>query len=397
MIVSEELYTLPCHKCEYNFCTKCVETFVRSSKDDYQVASDGSRQVKVHVCCPQCRSHYDMDISKLLLLRRAHSLGSSIVDQETGTRHGDSQLTATQLSMKRDFSTHRQKRKVEQAHGMYLQVMDGKISSEIVHDAELVWKRLFAGIPEPEGDQDDDDDDDDESDEEDSAKQDRIDLTLFQGLEDCMGRDEAVFLTQLLTSGQASKLSQAAMILHGILKLSLTSTSASMLSRLSIYGNSSSPKSKADLMDRTKAAFPLPCHMPGYFVIPAYSKAEKFLSLDDLDWDGSIIPPQRSKRVFDKVYGEYYHPPNSAPHQVVLVKSVRGPAGRVGLRRADVVSHINDMEWTGPAIELQAYIYQMHERNPNDEITLTVNANPETASFLQIRDTMMKNSRLELI
>ena len=71
---SDELFPLPCYKCDYNFCKNCVETFERSSKDDFQEASDGSRQVKVYLACPQCRGKYPMDISEVVMLRKAHSV-----------------------------------------------------------------------------------------------------------------------------------------------------------------------------------------------------------------------------------------------------------------------------------------------------------------------------------
>jgi hypothetical protein len=396
LIVSEEIFPLPCRKCEYNFCTKCVETFVRSSKDDYQEASDGSRQVKVKVICPQCRGRYPMDISKVLLLRRAHSLGSAIVDDETGNRHDDSELTATQLSTKRDFFSHSKKRQVDKAHQLYLQVMEGKIEADVMTSAETVCQRLFVGIPESESKEGDEDDDDYRDVNSSTPKkppppENDVDDTLFQGLEDCLGKDEKVFLTQLLTSGDAQKLAQAAMILNGILKLS--TSAQSLLNKLSFEQHSTS---KADVIDKMKKSFPLPNHMPGYFVIPVYSHKQDYLNVKDGDWDGSITPPVRSKKVFDSIYGHHYHLPLEA-RPVVLVKGVRGPVGRVGLRKSDVVTHVNDMDWTGTARELQEYIYQLYELEQQDEITMTVNANPETATFLKVRHGMMENSRVELI
>ena len=49
---------------------QCVQDFLSAENDGFQEASDGSRQVKIHVCCPQCRSKYPMDIHELLLLRK---------------------------------------------------------------------------------------------------------------------------------------------------------------------------------------------------------------------------------------------------------------------------------------------------------------------------------------
>ena len=214
----EELFSLPCHSCEFNFCSRCVETFVRSSQDDYQIASDGSRQVKVHIACPQCRSKYPMDIREVLLLRQAYILGTTIFDKE-GKQHDDSELSATQLSLKRDFFNSAKKRQVLNAYGLYLQVMDGQISTDLVENAEALWNRLFQGVPDLEEMPSEDGSENLVAAASSESKSPRnrvpildVDISLFQGLEDCIGsQDEKVFLTQLLTSGDISKLAQAAM------------------------------------------------------------------------------------------------------------------------------------------------------------------------------------------
>lgn len=398
LVDAEELFQLPCLACEYNFCTRCVDEFVRSSNDDYQEASDGSRQVKVRIACPQCRSKYAMDLDSVVLLRKAFALGNAIYDKE-GNRLDDSELTATILSLKRDFWSSANKRRVEIAHGLYLQVMDGKISHQLVENAEEVWRRLFAGVPSSplkataskdssidSNGEEDPESDDENADDSAGNLQSKVDDSLFQGLEDCMGSDEKVFLTDFLTSGNVSKLNQAAMILHGILKLSY------MRPNLNSNQSLRDSQKNADRINKIKTTFPLPNHMPGYFLIPSYDSKQKFLSLDDMVWNGTIIPPQRSKRVFDQVYEGHYRKPSEA-RKVVIVKTVRGPAGRVGLRKADVITHVNDMEWQGDAKELQAYIYELHGRHPGDEITLTVNCNPETGLFLKIRHDLLKQAK----
>ena len=388
MDTSEELLTLPCQTCDYNFCTNCIESFVRCSKDDYQIASDGSRQVKVSIACPQCRSKYPMALSDVLLLRRAHSLGNSIYDA-SGDRLPDSDLSATQLAQKRDFYSLARKRELELAHGLYLHVMGAKVPRDLIETTKIKWKPLFEGLPE--NDQEGTGGSEKKNDEKGpiSPKADgklEIDDTLFQGLEDCIGKDERVFLTQLLTSGEVHKLAQASMIIQGILKLSLTNPS--MLKQPTFEENS---QKKADKIAKTKLAFPLPNHMPGYFSMQPFSPKERHLILDDMTWDGTIIPPQRSKRVFDKVYMNHYHKP-MRPRGAVYIKGIRGPAGRLGLRKHDLVTHVNDIEWQGSAQELRDYFQQLYEKHPTEEITLTVNANPETAAFLQVRYKMMEQS-----
>jgi hypothetical protein len=394
MVASEEIFSLPC-QCGYNFCSRCVETFVRSSKDDYAEASDGSRQVKVHVMCPQCRGKYPMNISRVLVLRKAHTLGTSIVD-DSGTLIPDSALPSSQLALKRDFFSGSKKRQLDRALGLYMQVMEGSISNEVAEDADKIWSRLFEGIPdlessESKGSQSDDNDSGDEHENTSShAHRFQVDDTLFQGLEDFMGHDEKVYLTQLLTSGEPNKLAQAAMILNGVLRLS--TTRASILSNLCFDQNTK----RADVIEKTKVSFPLPNHMPGYFLLPTFNRQQKYMMFEDMEWDGSIMPPARSRRVFEHIYGEHYQRP-AEPRSIVIVKGVKGPAGRVGLRKEDAVTHLNDMEWTGNAQELKEHIYELYERNQEDEISLTVNAAPETATFLRVRHEMMKKAHNELI
>ena len=109
-----------------------------------------------------------------------------------------------------------------------------------------------------------------------------------------------------------------------------------------------------------------------------------------------MVPPMRTHRVFEQVYGGAYQPPNTAqPRPVVLVKTVRGPAGRVGLRKADVVTHINELEWTGTAKELAEHIYELKLQHPDETFSIGVNSNPETARFLEVRKELMEARQRE--
>ena len=392
MTPADEIFKLPC-SCGYNYCSPCVETFVKSSKDDYGIASDGSRQVKVHIMCPQCRGDYPMDIADLLLLRRAYTLGSTVVNSQTGEMLSDSSLNASQLALKRDFGRNSTKQKVDLAVGLYKKVMVDTLrvsnNKNAVTDAESVWGKLFDAIPDLV-----------ESTSTESTEGDgcagpppspihkglEVDETLFKGLEDFMGHDEKVYLTQLLTSGDPNKLAQASMILNGVLRLS--TTSSAVLSNLSFAQTAR----LAEKIEKKKKSYPLPNHMPGYFFLPTFSKKQGYMVFEDYVWDGSIIPPAKSKKTFDLIYGKHYIKPDQ-PRSVVIIKSVKGPAGRVGLRKADVVTHINDTEWTGTASELKEHIYELHDRNPEDEISLTVNSTIETSKFLKVRYEMMSKDK----
>lgn len=395
---SEHTFPLPCRTCvDFTYCSRCVEQFVRSSQDDYQMASDGSRQVKVHVACPQCRSKYPMDISKVLLLRKVHSIGLKAFDRD-GKAIEDSDLNATQLSIKRDLFSHKKKRQVELAHGLYLKVMEGKVDLAKMVEAEKVCERFFHGLPESAADSTDDEEDDEYVDNPSSPKRPKIpvDSSLFQGLHDFLGWDEKVFLTQLFTSGEVSKLAQAAMILNGVLKLSMQPPS--MRSSFPENRNPVNYKKASELLKRTKASFPLAMYMPGYFLVPNFPSQKQYLSFKDQTWNGMITPPAQSKNIFQHVYGDHYHPPNAEnPRPIVVIDGVRGPAGRVGLRKGDVVTHINEMEWTGTASELLEHIHELYEQSPDDLFSITVNATPEAALFLKVRKELMEKARIELL
>lgn len=411
LTVSEQVvYPLPCQSCDYNYCSRCVVGFCRAADDDFQLASDGSRQVKVSVACPQCRSRYPMDLLDVVLLRRAHDLGCSMM--RDGRLLADCDLSATQLSWKRDFVASSTRTQLRQAQGLYAHVMTRRPDLALVEKEEQIWKQLMERLPAEE--------DEDAGGEEfgnvvacgsagsgstrsgglsgrkgnpGGNKKPSIDDTLFQGLEDFVNRDEKIFLTELFTSGVVRDLAQAAMIMHGVLRLSSTGKAAAIAKSHDLAMSKHEVQKVVEFIAQTKVSFPLPAHMPGYFLIPAYSPRDGFMVLKDKDWDGSIKPPQRSQRIFDDVYGKYYSPPQAEyPQRVVAIHSVRGPVGRVGLRKGDVITHVNEIEWKGTAEELQNYIYECHASQSHEEISLTLNSNPETARFLQVRREMMQRS-----
>ena len=349
-----------------------------------------------------------MDIGEVLLLRRAHSLGLAVVDENGNLRH-DSDLPASQLSQKLKFHAKDNQKSIEMAHALYKKVVDKKKHPEL-ESAVSVWVRLFGpgdkngtttattttnamtatttmtanGDSSPT-----------------TTKQSPlknhvttdpnfVDTTLFFGLESFLGKEEQLYVTQLLTSGERSKLAQAAMILHGILKINAGAQAQSTVAKLSFQ----QLQRESEKKEKVKKAFPLPNHMPGYVVLPNFTPSQGFAKFVDLTWDGKIIGPAKSK-IFDKVYGDYVLP--KEPRKVVTIKAVRGPAGRVGLRTADVVTHVNDEEWSGTAEELASYIHQLYKESPNSEFTMTVNANTETAKFLQLRHRLLMKSRVDLI
>jgi hypothetical protein len=475
-----KIYPLPCHQCDYNFCSNCVERFCRAAEDDFQMASDGSRQVKIHVACPQCRSKYPVDDLEetVLLLRSAHALAESIMtkvddvpettvaaasadsDSAVGVGVGvketkedpanstttttttttveykykivrDSHLSASQLARKSEFASQEARKQLEEASLLYEKAIaksgayrkdadespanhakeqrntaramwlalldqlpaepdnvcrcedvtfcDGSCGSRNSIEVVLQTTGSYSQTPSP------------------TSKKSVMDDTLFQGFDEFVNRDEKIFLTDLFTNGDVRSVSQAALIMNGVRRLALSG-------KHKIKRSQEEPMTKQemqkhiDFIDQMKVQFPLPNHMPGYFLIPTYSYREGYMTLKEKPWDGSMTPPLRSKRVFEKVYGKFYTRPrreDSYPLKVATVQAVRGPIGRLGLRKDDIITHVNDAEWTGTAEDLQAYIYDCHAKHPRNEISITVNANPETCEFLKIRNEMMQRRARE--
>mmetsp|Transcript_14666 Transcript_14666/g.33986 ORF Transcript_14666/g.33986 Transcript_14666/m.33986 type:complete len:494 (-) Transcript_14666:377-1858(-) len=446
------IYPLPCENCDFNFCNNCVKSFCDAAADDYQIASDGSRQVKITVACPQCRSKYPIDLEEtVLLLRKAHALASAILIKEeyyrdekkedistkpsTALRYtyqlmSDSDLSASQLAGKSEFSRHSMRKKLEAASALYEKaVAKRKRKGSITDDSEPLeeradlwrdlraesrdlWTALLDQLPS-------------NTCRCDNAKarcdgscgsrtaievvlkssgsfspdstSPVVDETLFQGFDEFINRDEKVFLTDLFTGGDVRGVAQAALIMNGVRRLALSPPRGETISRRAMMGDEP-PMTKqqlqkhVDYIEQTKLQFPLPNHMPGYFLIPTFSRRDGYMILKDTEWDGLMTPPQRSKRVFEHVYGKHYTPPGppyAYPLTVAVVHAVKGPVGRLGLRRGDVITHVNDAEWHGTAEDLQDYIYSCHAHIPGDEISITVNANEETCEFLRIRREMM--------
>jgi len=70
----------------------------------------------------------------------------------------------------------------------------------------------------------------------------------------------------------------------------------------------------------------------------------------------------------------------------VLVASVRGQAGKCGIMKGDVITHVNGEPFTGTANDLRATLIHAYEEQGNDGIVmLVVNAEECTAEALRLR------------
>ena len=81
--------------CGYNFCAYCIRRLINSSHDDFDMASDGNKHVKVRLLCPQCRGEIHSTLTGTLLLRRNARLKAMMSVP-------DYKLSAAQLRLKYD-------------------------------------------------------------------------------------------------------------------------------------------------------------------------------------------------------------------------------------------------------------------------------------------------------
>ena len=70
----------------------------------------------------------------------------------------------------------------------------------------------------------------------------------------------------------------------------------------------------------------------------------------------------------------------------VLVGAVRGQAGKSGIMKGDVVTHLNGEVFTGTADELNSFLVNSFEQQGGDGmVTIVVNAEVCTAEALRLR------------
>jgi hypothetical protein len=227
-----------------------------------------------------------------------------------------------------------------------------------------------------------------------SASQDKKtfkDETLFGGLEYAMSDAEQSYVTELMISGDANQLAQAAQILHGILQISLQGMTPSTRMTQPTVSRSEQMRRVA-LLDRFRKTHPLPARMPKYTILTVFGPKKPMLTFKEEEWDGSIADaftrvhsaPKKNMaidRILSLADSEFCGEAKAR----IKINSVKGQAGRVGLQKGDVVTHINAEPWEGTAHELSTRIYQMYEEDPNQTFSIVVNAEPATAAALKLR------------
>lgn len=318
-----------------------------------------------------------------------------------------------------------------------------------------------------------------------------IDTTLFGGLEFAMTIEEQKYVTELMTSGYADKLAQAAQILEGTAELLKKGVSPSITAANSNgsngpvspihreaaatarataalaggYSNTSGigqsrsrdgtehPVSnfqrQMEQKARDRLRRPLPARMPlsvtlstGEFerlalamrqqagLVPEEKKPWWKIGLGDRiggsisfvddEWDGSIadafararIGPSKGNRKTLEVQkrvttsnpaekmsinrilkvGEEDACENHCDSepvvrtQRVLVANIRGQAGKSGIMKGDVVTHVNGEAFYGNTSELNSLLVSLYEEQGKDGVVMiVVNADECTAEALRLR------------
>ena len=331
----------PTPTCHFNVCLDCIKNMLKSEADGYTEASDGSRQVKFHVKCPSCREKYVSEkhpkhssVPYVVTLRQACAMQHLLEE-------GDSSLSACDLRKKYDFLNNTTLLELQDA-AVNLKNYWNEINKPGDIDLEL---SKFDALPRSL-----------QSTRKLDAKPWR-DASLFQGLEEVMTVSEQEFLTQLFCSGQPDSLAQAAHILQG-----MTFSTAKRQAQAAVENLCTFSATELKELNQWRSRFPLPVHMPRCVQLPVFDPManHKLLKFD----------PKTSD---------------------LALTQIRGPAGRSGLRRGDVVTHLH----SEPVVTREEYVRavnQVFDEDPSGVIIVVLNANEETAKALKERMMKMRST-----
>jgi hypothetical protein len=230
--------------CTFNFCMSCIESMILASKDDFEESSDGNKHVKVYLHCPNCRCDLSETIRDTLLLRKTDFL--------MWNKHlSEEDLTESQKRLKSVIHNEEVKKAIATAR---------KYEQEFFESHDRAMSEEWSSFE----DYDDDKQDDTLYDEDEcgveadliqgvhqsfrfskthkmaekdaNLRHEMIDKTLLRGLGGMMTKGEQRKVTQLLISGDTTKLAEAAKTLHHMEQNTRTPLRKRLLSRSSIYG-----------------------------------------------------------------------------------------------------------------------------------------------------------------
>lgn len=266
-----------------------------------------------------------------------------------------------------------------------------------------------------------------------------VDTSLLSGMEKMLSLEEQAFITNLFTSGEPSKLAQAARILYElrIIKtsknfdenntrpmelMSIGNPFQKLHSEVSAMINQQVAAAEQRILDvkseinktqsfeeRNETLPPLPKYVVLEANFDIYARYQKMLKVKDDVWDGSLAD----------AFARRFH--NSSDHKSdndsdsdsdhdsrsrnasqtssvaknrVVVTAARRLAYSAGIREGDVITHFNDEEFHGNARELKDLIHDLYLSSQSKDLsenslffTMTLNADKATANALKQRSS----------
>ena len=436
MSPADVLHPVQC-RCGYNFCAGCIESLITSSKDDYQEASDGNLHVKVFLHCPNCRSDLGGSIRDTLLCRKVcnleeHTTTDELTQSEMRLQQvlddPEVKLAIREAQQRQDdfFGIKSARHPPEKQSSFHLRDSFTRMFKEMGVEADLEHGAhqsfiIRKNAPPPKNRR-------------------KLDPTLFPGLDVAMSQEEKLQVTDLLTAGCPNQLAEAAQILNQIavrLHCGLPPpvetqplAKPQLDRRSSVYELIDESREVHEHKPKTRRLksfndsqesmrhFPLPVRMPKY---AQFDKCDShpetggcsflpcFLETNILDrpllplkfcddtWDGTVVDAfskiyvDRKGKVTKKAVensdvlsilnaSEENRSVISQPQTRVLVASIRRDAGRQGVLKGDVVTHLNGKPWVGTANELETAI-----REAKDGFSIIFNAEASVAEALKRR------------
>ena len=195
MTRADQLFPLHCPTklCSFNVCLECIISMLLSEADGYQVASDGSNQLKFRVRCPNCCVKYSLPrrpkqsiVPYVATLRQAYEV-RDLLHKADGNLGTDA-LRRKKLFLR--FTTLQEVKEAVDVYEDYLEMMNKVAAGRIDLADFLCLPRLKVPWGDP---------------------------SLFQkGEEKFLSEAEQQFVTQLLCSGDPDKVAQGVLSLQAM-------------------------------------------------------------------------------------------------------------------------------------------------------------------------------------
>ncbi|KAL3792624.1 hypothetical protein ACHAWO_008785 [Cyclotella atomus] len=332
------------HHCDFNFCLDCIESLIKSTKDEVEASDDNVFKVLLH--CPNCRSDIGPSIRDTVLLRKVDKYKAlKHISTSDGSIVKDKDLSASELRFKHglekdvkiataiEAAQERERQFLRTLSESNLQFMDLDLGIDSLEKKGELWsfddeegfEADIDGTPKSFVFKHHSDMHLEKHDAEDDLINVKSDKTLLYGLEPFMTDQEKQYITYLLTSGSPNNLAAAAELLDRVAHLSRLGQYPCMKRQNSVCGSKSiqsirnvikeanDEKEKNTLAKQQKllqvgtrreqkllndieykkeikymAEHPLPARMPKYAEIVA-DKPDLFaLTVIDDRWDGSV-------------------------------------------------------------------------------------------------------------